>query len=65
MERIGKFRESYGTYVIIISSMPERNVDKVLGLKIRECVDEYWFLKHRKNSDEEGNHYKTEKLLNI
>jgi len=64
MERIGKFRESYGTYVIIISSMPERTVDKVLGLKIRDFVDEYWFLKHRKNSDEEGNHYKTEKLLN-
>jgi len=64
IEKIDKFRESYGTYVIIISSMPERTVDKVLGLKIHDFVDEYWFLKHHKNSDEEGNHYKAKKLLN-
>ena len=64
IERIGKFRKSYGTYVIIISSMPERIVEEMLGLKIHEFVDEYWFLKHHRNFDEEGHHYKTKKLLN-
>ena len=64
IEKIDKFRESYGTYVIIISSMPERAVDKMLGLNIHDYVDEYWFLKYHKNPDEEGNHYKAKKLLN-
>ena len=64
IEKIGKFRETYGIYMVIISSMPESNVEKVLGLNVYDFVDEYWFLKHNKIPDEGGNHYNAEKLLN-
>jgi len=59
VEKINEFRESYGTYVIIISSMPKSVIEGVLDLKIP--VDEYWFLKYHKNP-RKGNHYKVEKL---
>jgi len=62
VEKINEFRKSYGTYVIIISSMPKRVIEEALYLKIP--VDDYWFLKYHKNSDRKGNHYKVEKLSN-
>ncbi|MFP3215553.1 MAG: hypothetical protein RXR32_03345 [Candidatus Micrarchaeota archaeon] len=63
VEKIGEFRKSYGTYVVIISSMPESTVNKMLGLKIRDFVDEYWFLEYNRDPDGDGNHYKLKNLL--